>query len=99
MIICQVRTGSIKEHVALHSLRQNVFGNRTEQFDYVSNVVLVHTVTVTRLRLKQIVSGGQFKGKTGRTPNITRSIVTCLNDHLQTAILLSLDLVRKVPVL
>ena len=65
----------------------------------VRDVVLVPAVVVARVGLEQVVARGQLEGHAGRGPDVCRGPVPGAQQHLQTAVLPGLDVLREVVVL
>ena len=53
----------------------DVGGDYSAQLDDVGEMVLITTVVVARVRLKQIVPRGQLEGHASRGPNVRRRSV------------------------
>ena len=70
-----------------------------DQLDDVGEVVLVPAVVLARVRLEQVVPGGQLEGHAGRAPDVCRGPVAGAEQHLQRAVLPGLDILRVVVVL
>ena len=70
-----------------------------DQLDDVCEVVLVPAVVLARVRLEQVVPGGELEGHAGRAPDVCRGPVAGAEQHLQRAVLPGLDILRVVVVL
>ena len=70
-----------------------------DQLDDVCEVVLVPAVVLARVRLEQVVPGGQLEGHAGGGPDVCRGPVAGAEQHLQRAVLPGLDILRVVVVL
>lgn len=74
-------------------------GNRSEQLNDVSQMILIPWVVVTRVRIKQVVTGGKFKGQASRAPNVCWICVRNTKQNFYRSILSSLYIGSEVIVL
>ena len=57
---------------------------------------LVSGVIIPRVRLKQVVPGGELEGHAGRGPDVGRGVVAGAQEDLQGPVLPGLDVLRVV---
>ena len=62
-------------------------------------VVLVPAVVVPGVRLEQVIPGGELEGHAGSAPDISGWAVTGAKQHLECAVLASLDILGVVMIL
>ena len=74
-------------------------GDVADELDDVSEVVLVAGVVLARVRLEEVVAGGQREGHAGRGPDVGGGAVPRSEEDLQRAVLAGLDVLSEVMVL